>query len=44
MENEQRTQGGYAAPGSNLTPTHGVILVIVASAATLLILGYITRH
>lgn len=42
---DQRTQptNGANGPGSNMTPTHGVLLVLLTAAAGLFVLGYVTR-
>lgn len=35
---------GATGVGSNLSPTHGVVLVLLASAAVLVTLGVLTRR
>lgn len=43
--NQQQTStNGANGPGGSMSPTHGVLLVILGSMAGLFVLGYITRR
>lgn len=42
-ETGELTSSNGAAVGSNMTPTHGVVIVLVTSAVVLISLGYIFR-
>lgn len=38
------TTNGANGPGSGMTPTHGVLLIIGSSAAALVVLGFLFRR
>lgn len=44
MNNDPNNTNSGDAPGSNLSPTHGVFLVIGTSAALLALIGYLFRR
>lgn len=44
MDQNAQPTNGANGPGSSMSPTHGVILVILGSMAALVVLGVLTRR